>query len=363
MEDLRSELASFGIELLRSIYSNPDESLHNGVFNSNPATIRLQRIWRDCDISALDTEIGIMKALQHPQIVQIYDCFRVAKNQAEYAVVVMEFVAKTVQSDIEVREMHRAFLDETELWSWSFGLISAFAHMQRREFAHRNVNPDSLFITIHGVKIGNFRASKASPAVKNLLSLQGERFYQSPVLTDAFMRKHSTALHNPYKSDVYSLGLTLLTIAKLKLPQKIPLTGHIPEAISEEIQECQYSQQFKDFLYELLIVEEGKRGDFVDFEKWLGMNSASIPRSKSPDPLPGPEPPGEERKSVQTSLLVQPNQPEIRPDSVSEREIGVQVSSDSSKSTHSRSQNQAFPADPGEKSPSKASKLSCCVLL
>jgi hypothetical protein len=95
----------------------------------------------------------------------------------------------------------------------------------------------------------------------------------------ALFRSQPSVAHNAYKSGVYSFGLTLLALAKLEAPAKITNAGHDVDVISAEVGSCVYSDNFKQFLLEMLKTDEEERGDFVEFEAWLGTNPVSLPAS------------------------------------------------------------------------------------
>ena len=77
--------------------------------------------------------------------------------------------------------------------------------------------------------------------------------------------------HNPVKSDVFSLGLTFIHMASLRIPTGLnDLKGNIVETISKSINELSYSQVIKNLLTNMLEVEETRRPTFTELKRRLG---------------------------------------------------------------------------------------------
>lgn len=282
-EMCRQLLSKQSIEVSSCLYSNTEDSLYQGQFRGQPASIRMQRIFPGCDEEGIEKEMQIMRALEHIHIVKLLDCFRLVSEIADFLVVVTEFWGKSAEQDMAYRQKAGYSFTESELWTLSVDLISAFAYMQNHGFAHRCISPASLYLTKDSWVVGNFSSSTVSPPGQCLRSIQGQSYYHSPKIYNAILKGKTEVAHNVYKSDVYSLGLTLLALAKLEVPQVIAMAGHTIEAIQEEVEGCRYSRSFKDFLYAMLDVEEETRGDFRDFEEWTRNKPVSPPIIELPE--------------------------------------------------------------------------------
>jgi len=81
-------------------------------------------------------------------------------------------------------------------------------------------------------------------------------FYMSPQVRESFIRDTE---YNPFKADVYSLGLTAVAAASLKLPINVwPLAG-MDEKARQVVQELGYSQELQRLLIRMLSYEEAQR--------------------------------------------------------------------------------------------------------
>ena len=153
---LASIISGRGIVKKQCIYSNIEDSLCQGFFKSQPASIRFQRVLPGCDEEKLQQEIDIMRTLKHEQIINLYDCFRLDSDLGNYLVVVTEFCANTAEKDMEFRLKAACYWEETQFWTLIKQLVSAFAYMQRCDFAHRCISPACLYIIKDSVRKSPF---------------------------------------------------------------------------------------------------------------------------------------------------------------------------------------------------------------
>jgi len=298
-EELNASLRERNIEVKSSLYTNSDHSLFQGYCRSLPATIRLQRIAPEAKAIEVEAEIEMLRSLQHLHVLKVLDCCNLSKEAESYVVIVMEHCASTGENEMESRRKGKKFLEEEKLWVLCISLIGAFSYLQRRGYAHRLISPSSLYISNNDWKVGNLTAATVAPSIVTLRCQKGHGNYHSPKVFTTLLKSQTLGTHNVYKSDVYSLGLTLLALARLEEPVVITNAGHLAEVISEEVGKCRYTDNFKEMLLAMLKTEEEERGDFVQFETWLGARPASLPayshevklQEKHPEPVPVDEKP------------------------------------------------------------------------
>ena len=94
--------------------------------------------------------------------------------------------------------------------------------MEEKKTAHRDIKPENIFVAENGTKllIGDFGSSKAKIS-KMSETIAGTPMYLSPEVRKGYFKmiqgdSQSDFNHDPFKSDVYSLGLTFLYMASLK---------------------------------------------------------------------------------------------------------------------------------------------------
>ena len=101
----------------------------------------------------------------------------------------------------------------------------------------------------------------------------------SPILFHALQSKNQNdkyTEHNTYKSDVFSLGLCLLLASTLTFNALFDIR-ELDDMLSIKIALSKYlkgySRQFTDILYQMIEIDEKKRFDFIELDKYIaGMN-------------------------------------------------------------------------------------------
>ena len=190
----------------------------------------------------------------------------------EYLAVVEEY-GKTVWRDIEERkEENKPFTDAYLLVELA-ELITALAELQEQGLSHGAISPLSLYLTPAGIKI-----SYCHPFPTSLISsllLVMEDIYLSPVKR---FRSLST-FHNPYKSDVYSLGTVFLAMSLLRHPELQPF-NRLQQAINTELMGLQDYPLLQGKLRTMLSVNDMTRPDFTSLIMQERAASAPIPVPK-----------------------------------------------------------------------------------
>ena len=148
---------------------------------------------------------------------------------------------------------------------------------------HRDLKPANLLLDeeLNNIYIIDFGISihfteYSATQTKKLLNIAGSRKYLSPEMSKAFKEKNTEdVLLNPYKSDIFSLGLIMLELGNLQVPKKIE--KNIVEALEnfnenysktlykkEEIEDFKF---FVDVLKRCLKIEPDQRPDFISLFK------------------------------------------------------------------------------------------------
>ena len=216
-------------------------------------------------------EAEAMAGLQHEYIVRLYDSFWQPAGQYVYWVLAMEKCELDLMKEIENRGRNQYSWTEVEMWYYVRCLVDAYAYMQGRSIAHRDIKPHNIFLTHHKVpKVGDLGSSKAVFR-REQHTTTGTPLYLSPLLRNALTSNMRAVQHNAYKSDVYSLGLTLLHMAKLNPPVEV-MVGDPQMRVArmeQTIASLNYSQSLQYLLRCMLADEEDVRPTFVEVWNWL----------------------------------------------------------------------------------------------
>lgn len=185
-------------------------------------------------------------------------------------------------------------------------LVSVLANMQEADLAHRNLTLSSLYVTNTGLKLGEM----GTPAKEVMEMRTGSReMYLSP-MKRIMEQSGQWLLPNPFKSDVWSLGVCILAMMLQRLP-RLGRLETLGNDVKEELSLARGSERVKKIVGKMLELEERLRPDFVALEKELALDrrpflqsapsappsqsdidrlSVTIPRKPQRQPSPPPRP-------------------------------------------------------------------------
>lgn len=225
------------------------------------------------EVNAVMREMVNQQRVGDEAVCVIYDCILKTSSNRFKTTLVLETFPTDLQRDIEQRRSVRDFYQESFLWTLAKTLIRVLAKAQALNISHRDVKPANVLLGSNGeVKLADFGCSKLVLQPGNMLTIRGTATYYSPVLKRAYAEALASGgavqslLHDSFKSDVFSLGLTLLSAARLHDPSDLQILSDLPEAINRIVQELPYSPPFKQLLLKLLAIEETDRLDFTGLQ-------------------------------------------------------------------------------------------------
>ena len=197
-------------------------------------------------------EAQAVACLSHPNVVAVYD---VGEEQGMHFIV-MEFVEGiTLKSYIE----KKGKLSVREAVGIGIQIASGLEAAHNSHIIHRDIKPQNILISRDGTaKVTDFGIAKAASSNTITASAMGSVHYISP--------EQARGGYSDYKSDVYSLGVTMYEMLSGTLPftgesavavalahiqeEAVPLTAMdatIPKGISDIVAKCM--QKKADFRY------------------------------------------------------------------------------------------------------------------
>ena len=211
----------------------------------------------------------------HPYILTIYGvCARCFDSTTFVLYVLMALAQKDLEMEISDRIKTKKYFQEKELIDMLKKLVEALSYLQKeKNVAHRDIKPENILIFKNGVvKLADFGEAKINDEHRKK-TVRGTEFYMSPLLYAGNLESKYDIQHNPFKSDVFSLGYCFIYASSLdyeiinemrkssdQIKLRQILKNHFPKM---------YSTRYIDLLLKMIINEENQRVDFIGLQKIL----------------------------------------------------------------------------------------------
>ncbi|KAJ9456803.1 CBL-interacting serine/threonine-protein kinase 5 [Diplonema papillatum] len=224
----------------------------------------------------LGREVAIMKALKHPNLVNLHALIR--DDATDELWMIVDFVDGC---DL-LKRLEGGPLSENSARDYFQQMVIGLHYVHSQGVAHRDLKPDNILLTKGGtVKItdfglSNFQATDAGGAVPHGLSLKtccGTPYYVAPEVIISSQNKG----YNGFTSDLWSLGVILYTMLVGDVPfQAADLRGvlqQITRGVFEFPRSCKASESAKACVRSLL-VREDKRATIAQLvtDPWVLKN-------------------------------------------------------------------------------------------
>jgi len=214
-------------------------------------------------------------------VVKIYGLSTKQLDPTTYVMyVLMELSITDWEKEIISLHKQNHYYTEEELLKIMYDLIDTLAKLQKENISHRDIKPQNILVFINKnneryYKLADFGEAKEllsgnKPTEKQ--TLRGTELYMSPLLFYGLRsRKIKRYIkHNPYKSDVFSLGLCLLFAATLcveSLYDVRELKSNVSiKIIIEKYLKNRYSYKIINIISDMLDINETTRADFIELK-------------------------------------------------------------------------------------------------
>ena len=194
--------------------------------------------------------------------------------------VLMELGEIDWEKEIIRRQKLKQYYTEEELMNILIVLVNTLEKLQKENISHRDIKPQNILVFNNNnkecYKLADFGEAKEllsgnKPTEKQ--TLRGTELYMSPILFYGLRsRKIKKYIkHNPYKSDVFSLGLCVLFAATLcfeSLYDVRELKNNVSvKIIIEKYLKKRYSYKMIGIISNMLDINETTRDDFIELKK------------------------------------------------------------------------------------------------
>ena len=220
--------------------------------------------------------------LENDNIIKLY---KINITNNPYSTFIINILMEKAENDwdkeIKNRIKTNQFYTELEILVILKQLISGLFFLQKNNIAHRDVKPQNILIfekksrflkkTIY--KIADLGEAKDYPKNKKEHTLIGSELFMSPLVYNGFRQNKRYIIHNPFKSDVYSLGLCFvyaicLNLDAVKNIREMKYKENITKNIESKLK-INYSPRLMNIIYKMIEYEENNRYDFEQLEKEL----------------------------------------------------------------------------------------------
>ena len=231
------------------------------------------------ELESFEKEFELVYICNHSNVMKIYGIsINILDNTTFALYVLMELALGDWNDEIKKHLDQRKNYKEDELINILKQLVSALLFMQNKmKIAHRDIKPQNILIYKNKIyKVADFGEAKEAKIAKQLNTLRGTELYMSPALYDGLKKDKDDVRHNPYKSDVFSLGFCLVYAAFLNFNiiyeiRDVTDMGRMEKILQRHFKN-KYTEKFIKLLCCMLEFDEGKRLDFVELDKYINEN-------------------------------------------------------------------------------------------
>ena len=223
------------------------------------------------ELDAIRKEFELVHSNSHDFILDIHGiCVRCIDTNNFVVYILMDLALHDWEMEIIERQKSKKYYNEDELITILKQLNSALYFLQKeRCIAHRDIKLENILVCKYDMyKLCDFGEAKRKTESKLRKSIKGTDIYMSPLLYNALMDKKDYVEHDQYKSDVFSLGFSLIIAAALDF--NIIYDIRDTEGDEEKIRNImgknfngRYSDKFIGLLLKVIKFDENDRPDFI----------------------------------------------------------------------------------------------------
>ena len=222
------------------------------------------------------SELELIFSVKHENILKLYGLqFKYLDETTSAIYVLMELAQNDWNTEIKRRIIAKRYYKEYELINLLKQIIKGFLFLQDKNIAHRDIKPQNILLFPNNVyKIADFGEAKFIKNIAEQSTLRGSELYMSPLLYKGYKYNQKNVLHNPFKSDVFSLGYCLLyamclNLKVLEVVRELTTMKSIISNVNKFIVNNKYSDKLINIVYKMIEPSEDLRYDFEDLSNEL----------------------------------------------------------------------------------------------
>ncbi|KAM3141804.1 hypothetical protein pb186bvf_006126 [Paramecium bursaria] len=218
------------------------------------------------------------KQFDQPQLfrliaIRMQDNNEMCSNQSQITSI-FEYFEDNLEAEIKLRKNNNSFYDEGHLWIMIQQCIDPLTYLQENKLVHGDIKPRNIYLDQQGtVKMAEYNMIPGGQP--GFYTVNKDKPYLSPILLAAYSNKNMKPVHNHFKSDVFSLGLSILhaTLLEESFDCLDFINGEAKEQIISnklrKVRKMGFSQVLVNFIKECLKVDEQERPDFLELKGFI----------------------------------------------------------------------------------------------
>ena len=230
-------------------------------------------------IGEFTKEFELVHSCQHEGIMKIYNfCIRILDPTTYALYVLMELSEGDWDKEIKKKLKQRKNYSEKELINILYQLTCALLYIQEKyHISHRDIKPQNVLVFPDGkYKLADFGEAKEAKVSRQINTLRGTELYMSPALYNGLKNERNDVSHNPFKSDVFSLGFCFLYASALNFnllyEVRDILDSRTINVILHKFLNKFYSEKLIQLLASMLEIDGAKRYDFANIKSYIEEN-------------------------------------------------------------------------------------------
>jgi serine/threonine protein kinase len=157
------------------------------------------------NIATFTAEVKSLSKVYHPHVINIYEQF----TDDKHLYIVLEYCPGG--STLDYLKTNKV-VPECLLLEWMRQTVDALCKCHSRGISHRDIKPSNILLDEHNrIKLADFGLSFSGEKRQMLMRFGGSLPYSAPEIL-------SGKKHDPFKADIWSLGITFYVLAFSRLP-------------------------------------------------------------------------------------------------------------------------------------------------
>ena len=224
--------------------------IYKGYRISDNTPVAIKKIDRVISQSYLKNEITLMKSLNHPNIVKLYDVI----NDNGKIYMILEYCNGGDLSKY-IRKKKTCYDNK-----YFQEILDGMRYLYEHHIMHRDIKPANFLIHEHSIKITDFGFAKSFEKHELSLTFCGSPLYMSPEILK----------HSPYtsKSDLWSLGVILYELILKEHPYYVTEANELMNIVNTgyNIDISKIKNNYYNFVIKLLLEQDvNNRADSKSF--------------------------------------------------------------------------------------------------